>query len=225
MRFREHVKGAWALYWDKSAGLRSDVLDAPNELIWVDPRKLDRTIPLSKGLRTYESVFGHSLRVYGLIRQGDWDLRQSSFSDDRHFLALRQRFVENLFWEQTEYFKIFHAAIKSRGQHRGFRTWSAFHNTCLLNWDNLFATLKSQAAQSGKFPVYGRPYDHIETAVDRSGRLCFLDGKHRLAMAKLLDVSSVPVICNVWHKSYIDAMRKKMKAPLSPLSLLPHVHY
>jgi hypothetical protein len=222
--FREHVKDAWSWYWDKSAGLRRDVLNAPNELLWADARELDFAVPLSGELRT-RSVLGYSLRVVGLIREGDWDLLQTSFSDDPHFLALRQRFVENLSWEETEYFRIFHAAVKTRGQHRGFGTWNAFHNACLLHWDNLYATLKSEAARSGKFPVYGRPDEQIETVVDRSVRLCFLDGKHRLAMARLLDVSSVPVICNVWHKSYIDAMRLNIETPLSPLSLLPHIHY
>lgn len=142
--FREHAKDAWSWYWDKSAGLRRDVLDAPNELLWVDPRKLDHAVPLSRELRTHRSVFGYSLRVVGLIREGDWDLLQTSFSDDPHFLALRQRFVENLSWEETEYFRIFHSAVKTRGQHRGFGTWNAFHKSCLLNWDNLYATLKSE---------------------------------------------------------------------------------
>lgn len=225
LHLREYVKDAWSRYWDKTARLRRDVLNAPNELLWVDPLKLDRCIPLSRELRTHRSVFGHSLRAAGMIREGDWDLLQTSFSDNPHFLALQQRFVENLSWEETGYFRIFHAAVKSRGQHRGFGTWNAFHKECLERWDNLYATLKLESTRGGKFPIYGRPDEQIETVVDRSGRLCFVDGKHRLGMARLLNVSSIPVICNVWHKSYIDAMRPKVETSLSTLSLQPHIHY
>ena len=45
--------------------------------------------------------------------------------------------------------------------------------------------------------------------MSRSGEILFIDGHHRLAIAKILNIEEVPVIVNYWHKFYIDKVIKK----------------
>lgn len=47
--------------------------------------------------------------------------------------------------------------------------------------------------------------------ISRNGEIPFLDGKHRLAIAKLFGIIEVPVIVNYLHEEYIKQVKSNTK--------------
>jgi hypothetical protein len=47
--------------------------------------------------------------------------------------------------------------------------------------------------------------DEIAACVNRSGKLLFLNGKHRLAMAKALDLKRVPIVIVAIHRAWTES--------------------
>ena len=50
----------------------------------------------------------------------------------------------------------------------------------------------------GNISVY-----EIEVCISRHGDVIFVDGRHRLCMAKILNIKEIPVIINMWHYEFI----------------------
>jgi hypothetical protein len=183
----------------------------PYQPVWIDPQKVSLGIvsdtQSNKALR-YEKRFGIKARVVGDVRSGDWDRSKVQFADQPYVVALRQRFVDGLDWDQTEYRRLFGENAEARGKYRGGRSWDDFKEKRLGGWDALFSEVKAHCQASGGIWQLRRPPEKlVEIAVDREGQICFIDGKHRLAMAKIVGAKAMPVICNIWHEDFIRRLR------------------
>ncbi len=47
--------------------------------------------------------------------------------------------------------------------------------------------------------------------IGRNGEIIFVDGIHRLAIVKILNLDEVPVIVNVWHENYLKKINTVSK--------------
>ncbi len=144
----------------------------------------------------------------GEIRGGDWDLKCKDVKDHLVFNAFRQRFVENKSWKKTLYYKMF-VHLRSEGElWHSSTTWEDMKNTKLQEWDSLYEELKKNGykTQEGLGKKYGK---EIQVGIARNGEVLFLDGRHRLALAKICGIKNIPVVVSVWHKRYIDWVKKE----------------
>lgn len=178
---------------------REQVSPDADQLIHPRPRDIRR------GLWRLDLLRSLNLRrqrdLVGLVRGGDWDLRDYPLAELGIFEAIRQRFEDGVPWEQIPYFDEIRRSLDSgrpQFKYRGVedipRQWRRI--------DDLHEQIRSHGFRSQKDLASRRPWDEISVAVDRHGRLLFLDGRHRLAIARVLGCLQVPALVGLRHRRW-----------------------
>lgn len=201
------------------------VIRKPYELVDVPTGLIQDTfVSFSK----YRGImFGKTIRsVVGLIKDGDWDLEEKkAFRSTYDYIAFKERFIEDKKWEETLYYERYLVKTKSRER---YPTWQKYKSEYLDTWDRVYrdikdngykrqGALKPTKEKLKKNRYYGKPENEIEVAVSRNGEFIFIDGRHRLSIALLLNIEKIPVIVNCWHKSFIDRVKKELnKSVVTP---------
>ena len=79
--------------------------------------------------------------------------------------------------------------------------------------DEVFEDIKESGYKTQKELIIEDGYDRgyrscmaneISIDVARDGELLYVDGQHRLAIAKILDLDSIPVVFHVRHKCWME---------------------
>lgn len=159
--------------------------------------------------------------LFGAVKAGDWD--QPGNSSDRHdditkssnYRVLQQRFDEGMEWQETDKYQRCLEKIK-----RGESTWKGATSEDDLRavcerMDALYESIESNGYRSvqkrlengtAEYPdgLFLNTLDEITVDVARDGELLLVDGKHRLAIAQILNLESVPVVFLVRHEQWMN---------------------
>ncbi|MFW5917764.1 MAG: hypothetical protein ACOCRD_05080 [Halorubrum sp.] len=168
------------------------------DLIHVDPGRLDRygSVSLEWGL--------------GRVRGGEWDRTdREPLSETDVYTGLKERFVDGLPWTETAYCEWGREGLADAESFRGFADIEEFVEYRCRAVDELVASIRAD----GYRPNYGRLYDsaaEIEyvnwmepiVCVGRDGDLLATEGYHRIVLAQLLGVDSIPVRVLRRHESW-----------------------
>lgn len=174
-----------------------------NKIYWINPKKIQY---LSK-------IRDNKWYYYLRILEGDWDQANKTLKEIDLYQALKQRFQEGKEWEDTEYYQRGINLINT-----GIKTW---HYNTKEKWDlriekteSLYYEIKKSgyklkteipSSKIGFAKLDTRiKLDEISVDIGRNGQLLSVHGKHRLIIAKLLDISKVPVIIIKRHKKWMD---------------------
>jgi len=200
--------------------LYGDAAPDPYEVIYVNPNNIEYMIV--PALRYKYSRFG----TY--VLDGDWDKQHidtdffSTFefkNDDRGpallpfseyglYQSIRSHFLEDVPWKDTEWYR---HEISNTEQYGGYDHDSKEAVLEYFNQiDSLYNKIKDEGYKSQKdLPSSGRggnlyeqTLDEILIDIDRNGRLLFEDGRHRLSIAKVLDLEQIPVRVLVRHADW-----------------------
>ncbi len=187
-----------------------ELLKNPEQIVHISPNQITSEVISDRS--NYYGGGGRILRhnkdgqrIAGTVYSGPWHIYTDQLINQSPvYKAFYQRFVEGMQWENTDYYIRF---TKNR-KLRGCDNWEQFKQKNLQRWDKLYEEIKTNGyadhTKRGKPPT-----DEIEVAVGRDGEILFVDGKHRLAIAKLLKLPEVPVIVNIWHKDFIEYVIKQ----------------
>ncbi len=173
------------------------------DIYWVDPKKL---VYIS-GLRF--NKWQNYLRVI----DGDWDLLGKKFEDSMFYQAFKQRITEGQSWENTFYYQWGLKLIKEEEEGK--------RNYLLKKWverfkqlENLYKNIKRNGIKNKKDLLIIKDWiiriesttflDNISIDIGRNGELLTVHGKHRLSIAKLLNLPLVPVTIIARHKNWMD---------------------
>lgn len=188
----------WMRYGHVSRGAEV----SPWRIIWISPGDILHE-SLQRGI-----IYPKSERVLSHVLNGDWDLDIKDFWHHEISEAIRQRVVESRPWGETRLVKRLHAELSrpgARPQWHKSRTPEEIDQRC-RKLDELVADIRSNGfrpppgirqGQSGYTTEH--PPDAISVAVTRDGAFQHLNGRHRLAIAKSLDLDHVPVRIGVRH--------------------------
>jgi hypothetical protein len=194
-------------------------LKSPYMVIYVPMDKLNGALNIKsyKDMnKRYHRLFFISLRKAGRIENGTWDTNRRSFDDMTVFKSFEQRYKLGCKWEETAYYTNFMRKNKEQQKMRSCMTWEEFYKKHLARWDQLYQDMALNGYSSQR-ELGGLAINEIEVAVSREGEILFVDGRHRLAMAKILGIEKIPVIVNLWHQDYIDRVRTLYgKSSLTP---------
>lgn len=139
----------------------------------------------------------------GAVLRGEWDRRSLPYDAYLPHVALRRHFVEDVAWEDTQYYQNIVDCITNGAPLWGCKTETEFRDRC-DTLDQLYDRIDRDGYQSASELRDGKlQYDEIAVNVGRDGRLLFNDGKHRLAVARLLGVDAVPVRVIVRHQDWV----------------------
>ena len=139
----------------------------------------------------------------GAVLRGEWDRRVIPFTEYLPYVGLRRHFADGTDWESTQYYQNTVKCITNGTPLWGCETESEFRDRC-QELDRLYERIDCEGYRSaGELRDGKLRYDEIAINVGRDGHLLFNDGKHRLSIARLLDVETVPVRVIVRHQNWV----------------------
>ena len=183
------------------ARLGSDGHDGadPARIVWIDPASISRAYLREHILRTVDA---QTLRdAVGRVVGGDWDLEDIPLDAIGHFEAIRQRAM-GAAWEDIAFVREVREALEDGRPSYKFRRLEDIEPQ-LARIDTLLDQIRATGYRSQSELATGRPWDEIVLAIDRCGRLRFVDGRHRLAVARALKVPRVPAIVAARHPDWV----------------------
>ncbi len=203
-------------------------------IIYVNPEKIVYQKDLRKGnwllfLKFIKPLLNLRINNSVQIIDGNWDLRENLqlFNEDIKYKSYYRRFIEGIEWRDTEYYK----REKDRYLNGKFR--KEYDSITDLNLkyhyiDNLYRKIEREGFKTqqeiieteGIILNYGRGAkvrkidDDISVAIGRDGDITFLDGRHRLNIAKMLCIKKnaiikIPVRVLAIHPKFINKLKTK----------------
>ncbi|SNR51469.1 hypothetical protein SAMN06264855_11147 [Halorubrum vacuolatum] len=145
---------------------------------------------------------------WGRVIDGDWDQHAERFADRAVVRGLREHFEEGTPWRETALLAAFREQLSRFGNAWGYRSIEGFEPRC-REIERLYTSLSTdgyrrQETLAGRDrPTLADRADEINVDIGRDGTLYWRAyGQHRLAIAKLLDLESIPVLCHRRHRQW-----------------------
>jgi len=171
----------------------------------------------------------------GSVLDGDWDADRRPFSESVIYRSFRARFEAGVPWPETDLYAQCLDTIDAGGSPWGCTTPADVDRRC-REIDRLYQRVDAEGyrtqadllASGSDEPLdparptrYARTIDgEIALVVGRDGELLFYDGRNRLAIAKLLDLETVPVVILLRHRKW-QAVRDRIASGEQSLAALP----
>ena len=193
---------------------------SPFEVIAVDPEQIEYLVEQNGyPSQTYETAeFPDSkFRYAGTVHGGDWDRREMRFEETDLYRAFEAHFDRGVAWADTTFFRRALDFIDDGVVLWGCTNRSEFEQRC-DRIDDLYESIRTNGYRSRhQLPQSESPgdetsdtspsipdtvCDEIAVCIGRDGDLLFFDGRNRLAIAKLLDVDTVPVWIMARHEQW-----------------------
>ena len=152
-------------------------------------------------------------RISGYVISGMWDFFIRDFHSTLLFRDFESHFKNGIPWDQTNQTEIINRKLlKNRILKDDFQ---------YLHYLNKYDDIYKEISRNGYLSStqLNKPLSSdIEVAITREGKVVLLDGKHRLAMTKILQINKIPVTVNVIHyKFYLKLSAQHESNRISPL--------
>lgn len=175
----------------------------PLGTIWISPDDVEYcTGPINSGpnpahLDHIDTFYNNY--PFGDVKGGDWDKKNEKFTDLKLYKGTKQRIKNGEEWKNTSFYQNHRGRILNGRKSLNCRTISDLEKK-FGEFDRLIDNIN----QNGYLPQSklknGLPYDEIVVNISRDGQFLFNGGgRHRLSVAKLLDIEKIPVLIKVRH--------------------------
>ena len=151
----------------------------------------------------------------GKIVSGDWDLGLIPFEELDVWEAFEDRFVRGRPWQETSFYRRVLRIIEG-----GIPLWSCRTRERLdarmVELDKVFGDIKANGYRTQRELNELNPYgyeDEVQVHIGRDGDYIFADGRHRLCIAKILQLDRIPVKVLRRHALWV-ALRREILAYL-----------
>lgn len=189
----------------------------PDERLHIDPNTIEY-------FTDDVSMYKGSGRVIG----GSWDLDSNCLNEHWITEGLKERFVHKMAWEDTTYVQ--HAdSLFSSGRHLwGYNNIDQFIDERCEYVDNLYESMSNEGYQTDSsigFPQNDTRRDGTTHGYDplicigRRGEFIIRDGRHRLIISQIIDVSQIPIMVLARHSLWQDFREyaSHISTPLNPI--------
>ena len=195
---RKILRNLWEMYWKFKLKLKSSHQSVDlDRIYWIRPQEI--TYALREEFPIY--------KYKGKVLDGDWDLPHNLIKLEELdiYQALYQHFIEGKEWQETDFYHRVLAEIES-----GMIKWNClsnkdFEERC-KKLDALCQDIKNNGFKTQKKLRGGvrKMEDEVAVVIGRNGDLIFNNGRHRLAIAKILDLDKIPVKITLRHKRWVE---------------------
>lgn len=163
----------------------------PNKIVEINPEEVNYSYPSSRTPK---------LPKYGVI-DGDWDLQKSEFGGYIQ-TGLKERFIEGKDWEKTEYYQ---SCIEKSNSGEELTMVNGHEDSPqgVLNYLQQVESVYEDIRENGF-----KSHDELDrnsvpkVHIGREGELILTHGGHRMVMAMILDIDSIPAIVEVRHHEW-----------------------
>jgi len=182
------------IYWWNTRNIEDSMTVDPFRRITVDPNRIQ-----------YCSNHDGSIKLtnLGKVKRGNWDKKNGEFTDTHVFKLLEQRYDEGHDWYDIQFIQ---DCLENRIHWSGATTEEEIRHRCDQT-DQLFESISTEGYYSNcELNEVRRwdqnSFDEIVVDIGRDGELLFVDGRHRLSIAQILDIDKIPVQVSVRHESW-----------------------
>ena len=207
---------------------------APRYYRWKLHRSFDHSAPidltkivdvntdnLNRMTGRYESNIDRGMAL-GKVKEGDWDQRPRTdtmisgefFEETILHRSFRDHFVNGLDWMDTDLYDSMMSdpefqqkmGVSNEGEvlerlHRYEQLYQEIQSTGYKTQKQIQREAGIKPDRVGYLDLLA---DEITVDIGRDGSLLFVDGNHRLSIAKILDLDTVPVTILVRHSDWLD---------------------
>lgn len=198
--------------------IRYDAPIDPERIYRVDPKRIERTVTWTeisanrKGdehPRFRRSKYLLAGRVFG----GEWDTIEDRVTDSTIYQSFQCHFEHGVPWERTAFYEETLAAIDAGEYPWDCRSRSDLDRRC-RQLDRIYERIETEGYKTqnelhergdpttSPHRIYRVIWSEVGVHVGRDGEFVFQDGRNRLAMARLLDLDSIPVVILVRHEKW-----------------------
>jgi hypothetical protein len=179
--------------------VRYEAVAHPYRVIRINPGAVQNQIRSDPGPR----------HIPGTIVGGTWDLDVSPFAESKKYQGLVEHYIYSKPWEETVLFNTALSAGLERNGHimgmRCLRELAIYYEDRI---DPLFEEIRSRGFAAPS--VIGRVHP-VDVLIGREGELLWgMGGNHRLAIAKILQLSSIPARVAIRHTQW-QYIRERFK--------------
>ena len=178
--------------------------------------------------REDSSDYSNRRRFLGEVLAGNWDktteiadsrpecgvLADYVFDEMEFYKGLKQRYCYGEEWKETTLYQLLYDYLsKTETKWRNAETPDDL-DQYLQRVDDLYETIATEGyrtqielakkGNTGRLGFIDHLTNEITVDIGRGGEILFVDGKHRLAIAKILDLEKVPVTVLVRHKKWME---------------------
>ncbi len=198
----------------------------PFKIIWISPEEINRF-----SRRQYPQDI-NATRLFGTVKSGEWDRRSDiptklgydgtpaylyhadSFEETIIHRSIKQRFVDGVPWTETPIVSEARSLLESeQGRWRGCDSEAAICRRC-AEIDDLYHQISAneyrtqfELIRQGNIRRVGfldALANEILIDIGRGGELLFANGRHRLSIAKILELDTIPVAVLVRHEKWME---------------------
>jgi len=174
------------------------------ELAYVNPNNLIRVLRLNNfNSNIKDEMF--SPNGGAQILDGDWDLDLSiPFEKLDVFESIYSHFIKEKSWDKTSLYSRVSDEILDNKIKWGCKTPEEYLSRLNENIDSLYTDIKNNGFKTQSELGSSKTSDEVRVAIDRNGEVIFMDGRHRLAIAKILKLEKIPVKIILRHAKWVD---------------------
>ena len=204
----------------------------PFELHYVHPERIDRFSGI-------QGAASDRISTIGSIRSGNWDksiqaLEESLITADRLsstvlFESMRAHFVDEIPWEETKLVKHISESDDPTDSWNGSHTRDDVLQRC-EEIDDLYNRIRNQGYRTQFDLVQNKTgirsveksgflnalVNEVTVDVGREGTLLLVDGRHRLSIAKILELDVIPVLIVSRHTEWIATLHGDTDQSIPP---------
>lgn len=180
-----------------SNSLLKKSLKRDESVIWVSPEDITHAL-IDPTIEKDKSPF-----IVGRIVDGEWDLMVKEIDTIDFFYSSYQHYIKGIPWKETDFYIRIHKQIENGLTKFGCRTKDEWNDRLKKDYE-LFDSIKNEGYSSQKELKSLQPWDEVRVCIGREGDIFFSDGRHRLAIAKVLMLEKIPVIVTHVHKEWYE---------------------
>ncbi len=152
----------------------------------------------------------------GAVLEGDWDRTERTLYDQTKYRSVVDRFENGTPWEETDIYREAIDRIENGDSHWNGSLTIEDIDQRTRHVEQLYERIRNEGYKSQE-ERYGKPLrdivldrrfdrsmEEIAVAIGRDGEVLFIDGNHRLALAHVLELESIPVHVVARHAQWED---------------------
>jgi len=178
--------------------------------------------------------------LFGRVKDGNWDQRTkltvrkeyeeknpdyrqaaevrqgcTTFENTVLYQSFKSHFNEGVEWKNTELYQWYDSGVYKPSKYKSgldefFEKYDRIYERIATDGYKTQRELRTQ-------PFPWDRYEEIIVDIGRNGEFLFVNGRHRLSIAKILDLSKIPVVVSVRHKQWMkycdEVWKKEMEVP------------
>lgn len=219
----------FSIYCNQRYGRYTAVPD-PVAIYWINPARITRITGRGPNPGRFQ------WQQLGLIQGGGWDQMEDRFEELPIYRGMVERYREGVPWHETTFFEHMQSRLSA-----GTADWKGVSSQVHVlerceRLDNLFESIREDGylsmsalidrgtvdAADHRLPEDLARIDEVAVDIGRDGEYLFVDGRHRLAIAKILGLDEIPVRIAARHANW-QQIREQVAAADNPTELPEHV--